>query len=111
MVSTARFFGEKSSISGLRMLALGQPLDRRRNGGAEEHGLPRLRAAAKDFFDVRPEADVQHPVGLVEHHEAQVAQHAARRGPIKSITRPGVPTTMSAPWRRCSTCCRIGLPP
>ena len=40
----------------------------------EEQGLPRLRTAAQDLFDVGPEADVEHAVGLVEHHEADSAQ-------------------------------------
>jgi hypothetical protein len=33
-----------------------------------------LRAAAQDFLDVRPETDVEHPVGLIEDHESNVAQ-------------------------------------
>ena len=41
----------------------------------EQQRLPRLRAAAEDLFDVGPEADVEHPVGLVEHHEADAAEH------------------------------------
>ncbi len=56
-------------------VALGQPADRRRNGGAEEHRLPPLRATAEDLFDVGAEADVQHAVGLVEDDETQLAQH------------------------------------
>ena len=41
----------------------------------KQQRLPRLRAAAQDLLDVRPEADVQHPVGLVEDHEADAAEH------------------------------------
>ena len=40
----------------------------------KQQRLPRLRAAAEDLFDVGPEADVEHPVGLVEDHEADAAE-------------------------------------
>ena len=59
----------------LAHVALGQPLHRRRNRGAQQQRLPRLRAAPQNLLDVRPKADVEHPVGLVEHHDADVAQH------------------------------------
>jgi hypothetical protein len=49
------------------------------HGGREEQSLALFGAALQDFFDVGPEADVQHPVGLVEHGDLQVLepQHAA----------------------------------
>ena len=56
-------------------VALAQPLHRRGDGGAEQQRLPRLRAAAEDLFDVGAEADIEHPVGFVEDHHANVAQH------------------------------------
>ena len=71
------------------MYRCGQPLDRRRHRGAEQQRLPLGRAAAQNLFDVGPEADVEHPVGFVQHDEsqivereraaAQVVEHPARR--------------------------------
>ena len=34
-----------------------------------------MRAAAQNLFDVGPEADVEHPVGLVENDETDAAEH------------------------------------
>ena len=55
----------------------------------EQQRLPRLRAAAEDLFDVGPEADVEHAIGLVQDDDPQLVphqraaahqvQHAARR--------------------------------
>ena len=71
------------------MYALGEAFDRRGDRGAQQQRLPLLRAAAEDFFDVGPEADVEHAVGFVEHDDfelvelqraaADVVEHAARR--------------------------------
>jgi hypothetical protein len=36
--------------------------------------LPVARAAAEDFFDVGPEADVEHAVGFVENHDLDRSQ-------------------------------------
>ena len=41
----------------------------------EQQRLPGLRAAPQDLLDVGPEADVEHPVGLVENHEPDAAEH------------------------------------
>ena len=68
------------------MYALGQPFDRRGNGGAEQQRLPRLRAAPQNLLDVRPKTDVQHPVGLVEDHEADLAEH--QRAAADQIQHP-----------------------
>ena len=73
----------------LAHVAFGQPFDWRGQRGAEQQGLPRLRAATEDLLDVGSEADVEHAVGLVQHDNPQLApnqraaahqvQHAARR--------------------------------
>ena len=105
-----QFVGGKVEHFRVAHVALGQPFDRRGNGGAQQQRLPRLRAAAEDLFDVGPETDVQHPIGLVEDHEAEQARTNDPR-PIRSNTRPGVPTTMSHPRRSSWTCLRSGLPP
>ena len=70
-------------------VALGQPQHRRRQRRRQQQRLPLLRAAAQDALDVRPEADVEHAVGLVEDDVAdvverqgaarQVVEHPARR--------------------------------
>ena len=48
---------------------LGQPGDFRRHGGREEQGLLLGRGQFEDALDVRDEAHVEHPVGLVDHHD------------------------------------------
>ena len=65
---------EKLSDLGIAHVTARQPLDRRRNRGAQQQRLPRLRAAAKNFFDVGPKADVEHPIGLVEDDDQQVVE-------------------------------------
>ena len=89
---------------GVAHVRAGQPFDRRGDRGAQQQRLPLLGAAAEDFFDVGPEADVEHPVGLVEHDDLEVAQieraaadeveHAAGRadddlGPAAAVCRSG----------------------
>ena len=66
------------------------PLDLRRHGGREEHGLAREGQQLADALDVGDEAHVEHAVGLVDHQhvdagEQQLAalemvEQAARRG-------------------------------
>ena len=48
---------------------LGQPGDLRRHGGREEQGLLLHRRQLEDAFEIRDEAHVEHPVGLVDHHD------------------------------------------
>ena len=43
-------------------------------GGAEEHRLPVRRHAREDAVDLRLEAHVEHPVGLVEHEHADAVE-------------------------------------
>ena len=42
--------------------------------GGEEHRLPLLRNRAKELLDLRAEAHVEHPVGLVEHERPDCLQ-------------------------------------
>ena len=65
----------------------------------------------QDLLDVGPKADVEHPVGLVEHHRSTSRRNLSVPRAMWSSTRPGVPTTISAPRRSFSICSRIGLPP
>ena len=55
----------------------------------EQHRLPRLRTALEDFLDVRAEADVEHPVGLVEDDEPHVAEDQG----------PAADQVQHPPWR------------
>src|SRR3982750_1936407 len=57
-------------------VALGQLLDLGREGGREQQRLALLRQVAQDALQVGQEADVEHPVGLVEHHVLDLVQHA-----------------------------------
>ena len=54
---------------GLAHVRAGQAFDRRGDGGAEQQRLAFLGAAAEDLFDIGPEADVEHPVGFVQHDD------------------------------------------
>ncbi len=45
-----------------------------RHGGGEEQRLPLGRKLRHDLADVMDEAHVEHPVGLVEHQEADMAE-------------------------------------
>ena len=65
---------EKFNVSGSRMYALGKPFDRRRNRGAQQQRLPRRGAIAQNPLDVGPKADVEHPIGFVEHDEFQIVE-------------------------------------
>ena len=52
----------------------GQSFNLRRYGGGEKQGLPFGRAETDDFFDVRKEAHVQHPVHFVEDQVGEMGQ-------------------------------------
>ncbi len=68
----------------------GDPPDVAVEGGREEHRLAVLRQLAHDAVDLRQEAHVEHPVGLVQHEGLDAAEldvaaldvvlQAARRG-------------------------------
>ena len=45
-----------------------------RHGGREQHGLAPPRNLAEDALDLRPEAHVEHAVGLVEHQKPDPAE-------------------------------------
>jgi hypothetical protein len=47
----------------------------RRHGGAEQRGLTTARSQRQDALDVLQKAQVEHLVGLVQHHEPAVVQH------------------------------------
>ena len=56
----------------------GQRHDRVGHRGREEHGLPLLRQHREDLLDVVEEAQVEHPVGLVEHQRPHAVQAQVR---------------------------------
>ena len=45
-----------------------------RHGCREQHGLAAIRGVSEEAFDVWQEAEVEHFVGFVENHEANVAE-------------------------------------
>ena len=79
-------------VLGAVQLLVGELLDRRRHGRAEQRGLLAPRRALHDVADVVDEAHREHLVGLVEHEDAdvvgvegaaaEVVEHAARRHSI-----------------------------
>ena len=60
---------------GVLQVAVGQPLDLGRERGREQQRLPCLGQVRQDALQVRQEADVQHAVGLVEHHVLDLVEH------------------------------------
>ena len=59
---------------GIDHVGVGQPADFGRHGGAEQQGLTQRRQQFNDALDVRDEAHVEHPVGLVNDEDLDVAQ-------------------------------------
>ena len=53
---------------------LGDALDLGRHGGRVEQRLPRGGREREDALDVRDEAHVEHPVGLVHHHDLDAGE-------------------------------------
>ena len=64
-------------------------------GRREEERLAIVRGQRDDPVDGRAEAHVEHPVGLVEDEDADLAERDEPRA-IRSSSRPGVATRMSA---------------
>ncbi len=56
-------------------VAVGQPPDLGREGGREQQRLPLLGQVRQDALQVGQEADVEHAVGLVEHHVLDLVEH------------------------------------
>ena len=53
---------------------LGEPLDVLGPGGGQHQDLPVRPHLAEDLPDLRLEAHVQHPVGLIQHQEGGSGQ-------------------------------------
>jgi hypothetical protein len=58
----------------VHLVALGQRLDRRRQGGREQERAAGRRRQVEQGLDVLAEAEVEHLVGLVEHHRRDLAE-------------------------------------
>jgi hypothetical protein len=56
-------------------VAVGQPLDFGRKGGREQQCGALLGQKAQDALQIRQKADVQHAVGLVQHHVLDLIQY------------------------------------
>ena len=78
------------TCDGIHRVGAGELGDGAVEGGAEEHRLPVRRHAAEDPVDLRLEAHVEHPVGLVEHE---------RRGSSPSVDRPALDQVEEAAGR------------
>ena len=63
-----------SKRAGSLGVAVGELADLTVERRREEHGLPLLRDAAEDLLDLRAEAHVEHPVGLVEDEDADAGE-------------------------------------
>ena len=61
-------------VRGLDGVGAGELGDGSVERGREEHRLPVVRDAAKDAVDLRLEAHVEHPVGLVEDEDPDVVR-------------------------------------
>ena len=61
-------------VDGLVHEAAGKGHDRARHGSREQHGVAGGRGLCEQFFDIGEEPEVEHLVGLVEHHHLDVFQ-------------------------------------
>jgi hypothetical protein len=68
-------------------------------GGREEHRLAIVRDAAQDLVDLRLEAHVEHPVGLVEDEDLDRVE--VDHAPVHQVLQPA--------WRRDQHVCLLGL--
>ncbi len=57
---------------GVVLILLGQCHDAARKGRREQQGPARLRRGLEDEFHVLAKAEIEHLIGLVEHHRPQV---------------------------------------
>ena len=62
------------NLQGVAEVAFGDAVDARRQRGREHHGLASDWRGLENLLDVLGEAHVEHLVGLVEHHDLDVAQ-------------------------------------
>ena len=69
-----------------------------------------LREPADDAVDLRLEAHVEHPVGLVEDEDLRTRERSTSRRSTRSSSRPGVATRTWAPLARLAWA-RSGTPP
>ena len=61
-------------LRGVRQEGVGDPLDLGRHGGRKEQCLAREWHEAENAFDVGDEPHVEHPVGLINHHDLDAGQ-------------------------------------
>ena len=78
--------------------------------GREEHRLPLLGQAPDEAVDLRLEAHVEHPVGLVEDEDPDPRSSETSRRSTRSCRRPGVAIRTWAPRARFAWL-EIGAPP
>ena len=78
--------GVDGDLDGVAEVAPHQVPDVAVQGGREQHGLCPPGAVAKDPFDLRREAVVGHPVGLVEHDDVDVGQRQLLR--LEQVDQP-----------------------
>ena len=76
----------------------------------EEHRLALRRQHAHDPVDLRLEAHVEHPVGLVEHEHRDARRSSISCRSARSCRRPGVATSTCAS-RAALAWARSGTPP
>ena len=87
-----------STIAGLVRNSLGQAPDVVREGGGEEQRLALAGEQAHDLADVRDEAHVEHPVGLVEDEDLDLAEvHRALADVVQQPARSGDEDLDAAP--------------
>ena len=102
-VGMAAFVARDLDAKRVLLVVLRQGDDAVRQGRREQQGAAVGRRGLEDEFQILAKAQVEHLVGLVEHHglQRETSRRPRRRW---SRRRPGVPTTIWAPaasWR-CS---------
>ena len=91
-----------ADVRGLAHVAAGQRHDGAGHRRREEHRLAR-GGRQGDRLDVGQEAEVEHLVGFVEH-DGGACDRSRSRCLARSMSRPGVPTTISTPFFSASIC-------
>ena len=98
-----------SMRSGVALVALGQGWRSScGDGGREQQGAALGRRGVEDVLQVLAEAEVEHLVGLVEHHGPQRPRGRGCRARGGRAGGPGVPTTMWQPAASAALLARAG---
>ena len=73
-IAVLAFFRHGRDPLGIALIAFGQACNGRRHGGREQQCLTLIGAFAQNEFQIFAKAQIQHLIGFVQHHGAQIRQ-------------------------------------